>query len=60
MKLLSRAGEPESVPVGAGCFWILGAGAVPKKTGAGAAKNMPFLYRLLEDKKHIFYSSFVK
>ena len=23
----SRAGEPEPEPVGAGCFWLLGAGA---------------------------------
>ena len=49
---------------GAGCFWILGAGAgwekkqetepdpFQKKPGAGAAKNMPLQYQLLEDKKH--------
>ena len=40
--------EPE--PQGAGCIWPLGAGAAQKKLGAGAAKNMRLLYRLLEDK----------
>ena len=25
--LRTRAGEPEAEPVGAGCFWLLGAGA---------------------------------
>ena len=25
--LVGRAGEPEPEPVGAGCFWLLGAGA---------------------------------
>ena len=43
----SRAEKPE--PEGAGCFWPLGAGAVPqKKIVAGAAKIM----RLLEYNKH--------
>jgi len=37
----SRAGEPE--PVGAGYFWLLGAGAAKKLAGSSA---------LLEDKKH--------
>ena len=55
------AGEPEP-----GVFGSLepdptekkpGAGAAPKKTGAGASKNMPLLYllyRLLEAKKSNF------
>ena len=29
---VTRAGEPESEPVGAGCFWLLGAEAACKKT----------------------------
>ena len=43
------AKEPEPEPVGAGCFWLLGAGAsweknqepepLEKKSGAGAAKK---------------------
>ena len=40
MTLKIRTGEPE--PVGAGCFWLLGAGAGAawkKKSGAGAGKN---------------------
>ena len=56
------AKEPE--PVGAGCFWPLGAGAsrkkyqepepVPleKKPGAGAAKKLASSSALREDKKH--------
>ena len=50
----TRAEEP-------GVFGSLGAGVggeknkepepLKKKTGAGAAKNMPLLYRLLEEKK---------
>ena len=58
---LGRAGEPE--PVGAGCFWVLGAGAgaawkktksrsrLEKKSGAGAAKNLAGSSALREDKK---------
>ena len=35
---MDRAGKPEPEPVGAGCFWLLGAGAAwNKKQGAGAA-----------------------
>jgi len=39
LKVAIRAGEPELV--GAGCFWLLGAGATWKKSraGAGATKN---------------------
>ena len=48
MKLLSRAGEP----VGVECFDPWSLSWLRKKTGAGASNNMPFLYRLLEDKKH--------
>ena len=45
---MSRAGEPEP-----GVFGSLQPElAEKKKTGARAAKNMPLLYRLLEDKKH--------
>ena len=49
---------------GAGCFWLLGAGAawnknqepepepLRKKSGAGAAKKIAGSSALLEDKKH--------
>ena len=37
---------------GAGCFWLLGAGAALKKTGAGAAKKLAGSSALREDKKH--------
>ena len=61
---ISRAREPE--PVGARCFWLLGAEVRPswKKTGfgaawkkksgagAGAAKKLSGSSALLEDKKH--------
>ena len=37
-KIETRAGEPAPEPVGAGCFWLLVAGAAwKKKPGAGAA-----------------------
>ena len=42
----------EPKPVGAGCFWLLGAGSTQKKTGAGAAKKIAGFSALLEDKKH--------
>ena len=39
--------------VGAGCFWLLGAGAAwRKKSGAGAAKELADSSALLEDKKN--------
>ena len=62
-----RAWEPELEPDGAGCFLVQGAEADwEKKLAAGAAakkqepepqKNMPFLYRLIEDKKHCKFVS---
>jgi hypothetical protein len=58
---MSRAGEP----VGAGCFWLLGAGAARKKrsrsrsrlekksgAGIGAAKKLAGSSALREDKRH--------
>ena len=47
-----RAGEPE--PSEPGVFGSLEPEPAEKKPGdgAGAAKNIPFLYRLLEDKKN--------
>ena len=61
-KIETRFGEPAPKPVGAGCFWLLGAGATWKKTrsrsrlekksGAGAAKKLACSSALLEDKKH--------
>ena len=59
--MASRAGEPE--PVGAGCFWLLGAGTawqkknrsrsrLEKNSGAGAAKKLAGSSALLEDNKH--------
>ena len=61
-----RAGEakPEPEPVGAKCFWLLGAGVgaawkktrsrsrLDKKSGAGAAKKLVGSSALREDKKH--------
>ena len=32
-----RAGEPE--PVGAGCFWLIGAGAAKKLAGSSALRE---------------------
>ena len=37
---------------GAGCFWLLGAGAARKKSGAGPAKKLAGSSALREDKKH--------
>ena len=59
MYRLCRAWEPEP-----GVFDSLEPEPTEKKPGAGAAKNMPLLYRLLEDKSmrklYICYSSLGK